>query len=143
MNGMNKCAMSLIVVAALCAATAAAAQSPSISVKNQTRPGSRRVEIIIQDPIVVGENGTAAAGATTETFTPPDGGQIQGTMLSGGKAYAITATKMLGVGDSILGHRITEITLDRVVVAQGAHSYALDPATGEWTAAAIEANVAE
>ena len=110
----------------------ALAQSPSITVKNQDGPSGRRLEIVVLETsrMVRESPGEAIADAGPVS---PDGGQIVGTTIAGGKRYAITQDKLLAVGDKLGGHRITAVSLDRVTMSAGAHAYTLDVHTGEWT----------
>jgi hypothetical protein len=136
-RSIKKLTGSLVLVAALAAlAGAAHAQSPSITVNNDTRNGNRRLEIVIQDAAPVSETSSFESPEirTAAVNTPPDGGQIQGTMVVGKKHYAVTANRLLTVGDAVAGHKIVEVTLDHVRISRGARSYELTVADGQWAA---------
>lgn len=138
MSTTNHPMKAALVLAALVLALdvqAACAQAPSISVSNQQARGTRRVEIVIQDPVNASETASEALPVSDLLSTPPDGGQIQGTLISGNKRYAVTNTRMLAVGDRIAGHTVAQISLDRVTISRGAHTYELDLTTGQWSAA--------
>lgn len=134
---MNTTKMGLVLVALVVALDVqpASAQSPSISVSNQQSRGTRRVEIVIQDPVNASETQPVEMPAAAQALTPPDGGQIQGTMISGGKRYAVTPSRMLAVGDTVAGHTVAQISLDQVVISRGARTYELSLTSGEWTLA--------
>ena len=126
----------ILMALVLCAGAAhAAADGPSISVTNERKGATRRVEIVIQDPVVQGEIPSAALPEAAP-LTPPDGGQIQGSLIAGGKYYAVTEKRLISVGDKIAGHTVTQVTLDHVTISSGARTYELDVTTGEWSSAA-------
>lgn len=64
----------------------------------------------------------------------PDGGAIQGTLISKGRYYAVTPRGMAQVGDPIGNCRIASVSLDRVVLTAGTRSFELDVTAGVWSA---------
>lgn len=137
MNKITGMLMALV----LTAGAVHADSGPTISVTNAQKGGTRRVEIIIQDPISTSEIAPTSIPEAVQPLTPPDGGAIQGTMVTGGKYYAVTEKRMLTAGDKIAGHTVTQVRLDHVTISRGARTYELDCNTGEWALAS--ANVAE
>jgi len=131
MNARAAGVLALVIAAMF--ASAACAQAPNIVVKNQMHHGARTLSIVVEEPAPRIED-TEAQGLPPVVLTPPDGGAIQGTMLVGGKQYAVTANRNLGVGEMVRGMRIVEITLDHVRLAGSARVYELDLATMQWTA---------
>lgn len=129
----------LMVALVMCAGAAhAAAEGPSISVTNHQKGSTRRVEIVIQDPVAARPADEAAPAELPEAgpITAPDGGAITGSLITGGKAYAVTEKKLLTVGEKVKGLTITQVTLDRVTLSRGAHTYELDVESGDWSMAA-------
>lgn len=134
---MNTTTTLMMALVMMVGAAHAAAEGPSISVTNERKGATRRVEIVIQDPVAESTGETApAALPEAGPIAAPDGGAITGSLITGGKAYAVTEKKLLTVGEKVRGLTITEITLDRVTLSRGARTYELDVANGEWSNAA-------
>jgi hypothetical protein len=125
-------ALALSLFGALFAQTAEAQTAPISTIPSGSQ--SRRLEIVIQDP---------AAQAPIVTPAEPDKGPlpvaIVGTMISAGKRFAVTESRLLAVGDVVGTYRITEITLDRVACTSGATKRELDMRSGLWSSGAPEA----
>lgn len=136
MNGaMNTARMGLVLGALMLVLDlqAASAQSPSITVSNQQSKGTRRVEIVILDPV----NAVETAPEAGTLSAAPDDGQILGTLIARGKRYVVTETRMLAVGDTVAGHTVAQVSLGHVVISRGARTYELDLTTGTWSAVAV------
>lgn len=132
----------MVLVVAAASLSDACAQSPNVIVNNKVSNGQRRLEVIVEDSATPKFSESAPEGIPSVVLTPPDGGQIKGTLLQGGKQYAVTETRLLGVGDTIRGFKVVEVTIDTVRLAGTAHSYELDLTSGQWSAGA-DAGVAE
>ena len=131
MNTTKMSALVLVVAMSLGAAVARA-QTPNIVVQNKVHNGNRQISITVEDPAPR----TAEAEHTIPgvVISAPDGGEIQGTMLVGARRYAVTDRRMLSIGDTVRGFRVTEISLDHVRVAGSARTYELDLESMTWTA---------
>jgi hypothetical protein len=143
MNTTMKIAKGLLVlVVAAASLTEARAQSPNVIVNNKVSNGHRRLEVIVEDTATPRFSEEAPEGIPAVVLTAPDGGQIKGTLIKDGKQFAVTETRLLGVGDTIRGFKVVEVTLDSVRLSGTAHTYELDLASGQWTSGA-DAGVAE
>lgn len=92
---------------------------------------TRRLEIVIQDPPAA----AAAPAVSADAAEPsPIGQTIVGTMFSSGRRYAVTPTELFQEGDIVGGHRVTQITLDRVTFTSGRRVHSYDLLSGHWTA---------